>query len=324
MARCARAGLRWGALWLLLSSGAAGAALAQQRGPVPPAEPVAAKAFAILERHCARCHQQGRLERGKPAGNFGNVLQLEQLVWQDRLVHGGNPDGSRLWTHMMRRLMPHDVYQEPSGRSGPEPEEILAVRDWIEAEQPPAVRRGARLAKTRGRDLRSGQKAEPALFLAVDKSVHARGDVVTLRISSTAECRLMLVGIDVRGRGTVLFPNELETSNVLAPNQELVVPAPDAAYLLRVKEPGRERVVALCALGAGVPDGIRHDFERQRFTDLGDYRAFLAKAIAGEAIKSPPAATARRGRARGTPAPQPEPAAAPHTVLRTGVTFEVR
>ena len=324
MARRARAGLRSGALWLLLAGGAAGAAIAQQRGPAVPAAPIAAKAFTVLETHCARCHQQGRLERAKPAANFGNVLQLDQLVWQDRLVHGGNPDGSRLWTHMMRRLMPYDVYQENDGRPGPDAEDILAVRDWIEAEQPPAARRGARLAKARARDLRTGQKAEPTLFLAAEKSVHARGDVVTLHISSTAECRLILVGIDVRGRGTVLFPNELETSNVLAPNRELVVPAPDAAYLLRVKEPGRERVVALCALGAGVPDGIRHDFERQRFTDLGDYRTFLAKAIAGEAIKPAPAATPRRGRARGMPAPQPEPAAAPHTVLRAGVVFDVR
>ena len=37
-------------------------ACAEQPIPVP-ADPIAAKAFAVLERHCARCHQDGRLTR---------------------------------------------------------------------------------------------------------------------------------------------------------------------------------------------------------------------------------------------------------------------
>ena len=36
-------------------------------------------------------------------------------------------------------------------------------------------------------------------------------------------------------------------------------------------------------------DGIRHDFERQRFTELGDYRTFLARALGPQAEPRPPA-----------------------------------
>ena len=297
----------------------------------PPPDPVVTKAHAVLERHCARCHQQGRLERAKPAANFANVLQLAELVREGRLVVGGNPDASRLWTHMMRRLMPYDVFQEHGGGAGPDAEEILAVRDWIERAMPPRGKRKARPAKTaKGA---GGAAAEPVLRVAGNKSTYAKGDALTLRVASTADCHLTLVSVDVRGRATVIFPSELASSNALAANQEMTVPAADAPYLLRVKEPGKERVIALCNLGTGAADGIRHDFERQRFTDLGEYRAFLAKAIAAEAgerdrgaVKPAPPPTRRKRRVRNRrPAPPPpEPFAAPQKVLRTGVVFEVR
>jgi hypothetical protein len=315
---------------LMATAGSSG--IAQQRGPSPPSDPIAAKAFGVLEKHCARCHQQERLERPQPAGKFGNVLHLGELAQDGRLVTPGNPDASRLWTHMMRKLMPYDVYQESSGRAGPDAEEILAVRDWIEREIPPHVRRGLGFARAKARKREAATRNEPMLAIAANKNIYRRGDVLTLRVSSTADCHLTLVSVDVRGRGTVIFPNELASSNALAANQELIVPAPDAGYLLRVKEPGLERVVALCNPGAGVVDGIRHDFERQRFTDLGDYRTFLAKAIAQPAAEPDPAAakpglvsSRRKRQARGRPEPSsPELVAPPQKVLRTGVVFEVR
>ena len=52
----------------------------------------------------------------------------------------------------------------------------------------------------------------------------------------------------------------------------LSLPAPERRLPLpRVKEKGRERVVALCTRAAGLIDGITHDFERQRFQELGPY-----------------------------------------------------
>ena len=320
-------------LWLPLGLVVAlGGTAAFGQWPVaPPPDPVVAKAHAVLERHCARCHQEGRLERAKPAGDFGNVLQLGDLVREGRVVLGGNPDASRLWTHMMRRLMPYDVFQEHNGGTGPDAEEILAVRDWIEREPPSRRKRAPR--PVRSAKVGAGAAAEPVLTVTADKSMYAKGDTLKLGVASTADCQLTLVSVDVRGRATVIFPSELASGNALAANQELTVPATDAGYLLRVKEPGKERVIALCKLGTGAADGIRHDFERQRFTDLGDYRAFLAKTIAGEAAerergtaRAPQAPTGRKRRVRSrrpTP-PPPEPFAAPQKVLRTGVVFEVK
>ena len=61
---------------------------------------------------------------------------------------------------------------------------------------------------------------------------------------------------------------------------------------------GTERIVALCSVAGPAIDGITHDFERQRFTDLGDYGTFLMQAVAADA--------AQRSRPTGA---EPAPAA---------------
>jgi hypothetical protein len=296
-----------------------------------PGDPVAAKAFAVLERHCARCHQDGRLTRPTAAANFRNILRLDQLVLDLRYVQPGNPDGSRVWTHMVRRLMPYDVFQQHTGGEAPTAEEILAVRDWIERTEPLPARAYAgkrRKRSTAARQMRWTSSDE--LILQADKEDYRRGDAVTLLVRSRSDCFLTLISIDTSGRGTVLFPNDFEPAQRLAAGEEVKVPRADAGYRLRLNEKGTERVVALCNTGtAGAVDGIRHDFERQRFTELGDYRAFLARALAPEAEPRPQhvTETVRRGRrriVRTRPVPPPEPRADPAKVLRTGIVVEVR
>lgn len=296
-----------------------------------PSDPLAAKAFAVLERHCARCHQDGRLTRPTAATNFRNVLRLDQLMLDPRYVRPRNPDGSRVWTHMMRRLMPYDVFQHPTGSEPPTAEEILAVRDWIERPEPLPARAYAGKRRKRGiaaRHLRWTSGDE--LMLQADKEDYGRGDAITLRVRSRSDCSPTLISIDAKGRGTVLFPNDFEPVQRLAAGEELKVPRADAGYRLRLNEKGVERIVALCNTAtAGAVDGIRHDFERQRFTELGDYRAFLARALAPEAAPRPQQVTetVRRGRRRivrrRVVAP-PEPRADPAKVLRTGIVVEVR
>lgn len=319
-----------GALAALASAGVNAAAQAEQPNPIP-SDPLAAKAFAVLEKHCARCHQDGRLTRATAAANFRNVLRLDQLVRDPRYVRPGNPDGSRLWAHMMRRLMPYDVFQQHSGGEAPTPEEILAVRDWIEKRESRPARAYAGKRRKRSnatRNLRSASDEE--LMLRTDKEDYRRGDILTLSVRSRSDCGLTLISIDAKGRGTVLFPNDFEPAHRLAAGEEVKVPRADAGYRLRLKETGTERIVALCNTAtAGAVDGIRHDFERQRFTELGDYRAFLARALAPEAEPRPQhvTQTVRRGRrriVRTRPVPPPEPRADPAKVLRTGVVVEVR
>ncbi|MGE3917817.1 MAG: hypothetical protein AB7F78_19150, partial [Hyphomicrobiaceae bacterium] len=97
----------------------------------PPADPAAAAAYAVLDRHCARCHQGGRLERTSPAAGLGNILRLDEIAAAPHLVMPGNPDASRLYVSMLRSMMPLDVHTGRSSAPAPTSEEIAAVRSWI-------------------------------------------------------------------------------------------------------------------------------------------------------------------------------------------------
>jgi len=98
-----------------------------------PENKTAKKAFKVLDKHCARCHQAGRLTRNKPARNFGNILKLDELSRDPSLIRPGNPDGSRLFSRIVKQEMPYDVYTEFSGGSEPSKDDVQAVYDWIES-----------------------------------------------------------------------------------------------------------------------------------------------------------------------------------------------
>lgn len=100
--------------------------------PLAPADPRDAKVFAVLNRHCARCHDARRLTRLLPASGVGNILDLEGLARRRDLVRPGHPDGSPLYVAMQTRHMPFDVFQKLQPGDEPTPEEIAAVRSWIE------------------------------------------------------------------------------------------------------------------------------------------------------------------------------------------------
>jgi len=73
-----------------------------------PSDPAAKAAFDVLEKHCSRCHQDGRLsKRLKPAKNFGFVLRLDELAKTPQLVLPGNPDGSKLFNRVVNKEMPY-------------------------------------------------------------------------------------------------------------------------------------------------------------------------------------------------------------------------
>ena len=99
----------------------------QPKGDIPR------KAFKALYKHCARCHQQGRLERTKPAKNFGNILKLKEIARDPHLILPGNPDASRLFSRIVKQEMPYDVYTEFSGGNEPSKKDVQAIYDWIES-----------------------------------------------------------------------------------------------------------------------------------------------------------------------------------------------
>ena len=108
----------------------------------PPKDAVAKAAFDVLDKHCARCHQTGKLgKREKVASNFGNVLKLHELATDSRFVLPGNPDASELIKRTadpVRADMPYDVRNaeltgEDSGFPSPTTDEIAALRNWVKS-----------------------------------------------------------------------------------------------------------------------------------------------------------------------------------------------
>lgn len=101
--------------------------------PVPPADPVAAGAFKVLQNACARCHQDGMLvNREKPAKNFGNVLLLDQIARDGHLIVPGNPDGSPILKQIIDGKMPDDGNYNLNAYM-PTEEDVAALRSWIAA-----------------------------------------------------------------------------------------------------------------------------------------------------------------------------------------------
>jgi hypothetical protein len=101
----------------------------------PPSDPVAKAAFGVLEKHCSRCHQQGKLvERERPAKNFGNILKLDEIASNPHYVLPGNPLGSKLFRQIADKEMPYDINYEGETRYPNVSEaDIKALEDWISA-----------------------------------------------------------------------------------------------------------------------------------------------------------------------------------------------
>jgi hypothetical protein len=90
---------------------------------------------SILDASCARCHQVDKLEKRKdPAKNFGNILDLEALVRDKKVVIAGNPDNSKLWKSMMDGTMPYDVFNGDYEAHSPSADDKEKVAEWIRAE----------------------------------------------------------------------------------------------------------------------------------------------------------------------------------------------
>lgn len=113
------------------------------------------------------------------------------------------------------------------------------------------------------------------LVLKADRAQFQAGDLLTITTRTNAGCHLTVLTVNAQGRGTVLFPNEFEPNTFIEAGRDVRVPGDKAPYQFRLRDKGRETLIATCTTSAKPVDGIHHDFEKQRFTELGDYRAFL-------------------------------------------------
>lgn len=106
---------------------------ARAQTPMPPHEPVAKAAFEMLDKHCARCHQEGRLiDREKPAKNFGNILKLDEIAATPHYILPGNALGSKLFRQIADREMPYDLAYEGETRyPHVTADDLQALERWI-------------------------------------------------------------------------------------------------------------------------------------------------------------------------------------------------
>ena len=154
--------------------------------------------------------------------------------------------------------------------------------------------------------------SEIDVLLWADKAFYRPRDLVAFRVRVSRACHLTLINVDQDGKATVLFPNELEPDNLIAPAVTVSVPGREAGYQLRFDQAGEETVVAICQRASRRPIGIAYDYERQRFALLGDWRTFLRTAPEREkAIRAREAAEAARRRRRGRSPAAPPPAIDP-------------
>jgi mono/diheme cytochrome c family protein len=96
-------------------------------GPVR-ADEVADKALAVLRTHCGACHGPG----GTSKGGFGYVLDRDRLVARNQVVPGSAAD-SALYQRVRDGEMP-----PPGKRPRPGPDDLAALRRWIDAGAPAA------------------------------------------------------------------------------------------------------------------------------------------------------------------------------------------
>jgi hypothetical protein len=167
---------------------------------------------------------------------------------------------------------------------------------------------------------------DAGLVLYSDKSRYRQGDSLRLVVEPARDCHLTIVSVDTSGRGTVLFPSDFETSDLVPAGRALELPGADSAYAFRLNHKGRETIIALCNEAGGLTDNIRHDFERQRFTDLGDYATFLARTALADTPppeSRPPDTARRRVRRRGAPEAPSRTRARPAEIARTAISIPV-
>ncbi|MEC9368485.1 MAG: DUF4384 domain-containing protein [Pseudomonadota bacterium] len=167
-----------------------------------------------------------------------------------------------------------------------------------------------------GDDKPKGKQAEFDLALLSDKSVYDVGELLQLSITSKENCNLTLINVDGKGVGTVIFPNKFQQDNLIAAGKEVKLPGAKAPFQLRLKDKGKETVIAVCNADSKLVDGIKHDFKTRAFTDVGQYREFLTRQIVVEGKEK--VAEGKAAIKDGKAAPKP-------TVLsRTAITVEVK
>jgi hypothetical protein len=163
-----------------------------------------------------------------------------------------------------------------------------------------------------------------------DKLAYKASDLVQISVAVDRACYLTVIDVDRDGKAIVLFPNDSEPENLIAPGLAVKVPGVNAGYQLRFDRSGRETLVAQCQRSGSRMAGLALDYEKQRFTILGDWRAFLRTAAEHEEAyqrsNKPRSRRGRKGRDDDDPPRAPQPSSAldgPPAVGRAAITVTI-
>jgi Domain of unknown function (DUF4384) len=175
--------------------------------------------------------------------------------------------------------------QVTSATTAGDPTAAPSGPDWIQS-LPEFPQAGAQ--SKRGPRTIEAPAAAKAIDVALwtEKNVFAVGDLIELSVSVSVGCHLTLIAVDGEGRALVIFPNELEPDNRIPAGVTLSIPGHEAGYQFRLDRQDAERFVAVCQHTRSAPKGIKFDFEKQRFTALGDWQTFLKTSAKNESTKS--------------------------------------
>ncbi len=102
----------------------------------------------------------------------------------------------------------------------------------------------------------------------------------------------------------MIFPNKYQQENLIRAGRQFQFPGPNAPFQFRLKDAGKEKLIAECAINQG-DERIKHNFEQQEFTDLGDYRNHIGEQAEKEGKKKSAGSTKTK-------------------LLRTAITFTVK
>lgn len=137
--------------------------------------------------------------------------------------------------------------------------------------------------------------------LSTDRATYKAGDLMTIAAVADAACDLTVVSIDSDGFAIVLFPNEYEPNNLMNAGMPITIPKFDAAYQLRASRAGTETLLGICSPPGTRPLGIAADYERYRFTLLGNWSEFTMSLPQRELDIVKTDAAERRKRSRRAP-----------------------
>lgn len=164
----------------------------------------------------------------------------------------------------------------------------------------------------------------PELVLKPERVVFQSGDLLALTVRANMTCHLTLMTLDAKGRATVLYPNEFDPDAVIEAGRDVRFPAEKSPYQFRLRDKGYETLIGICGASSKTVDGIRHDYEKQRFTELGDYRAFLNRTWPNREGAEPKSTRARAPRRAGETAEQAPPLPAkPEAQARAAIRIRI-